>query len=315
MLSNFIKHSLSMDGKHDIIDIYSEQSIIIPNQLNFLQIVTQLRTDGVKFIDFVSDFDSTLTRKASHLRDGSDSSYAIYSHSPYFSNELKETKNKLYHQYAPIERDSTMPVEKREELMQEWYSKTIELVSSQVLTEKQLEESLLLTNMKLRHGVIELFDIISHYEVPLYIISAGIIDIISKFIKLAVPFEMLKNMQIIANGKIDGHYMKPFVTATNKDKFLTKERYPNLRKNAIVVGDLVDDISMVSKSAYKSMLKIGFFNTIHNDDSSIDPYLKNYDIILKGNGSLYHICYILSKIIDIPMTYQENELSQLLNKI
>ena len=43
-------------------------------------------------------------------------------------------------------------------------------------------------------------------------------------------------------------------------------------------------------------MKIGFFNDIVGDSTTLEDYTKNFDLIIKGTGSLIHITKLLSFI-------------------
>jgi 2-hydroxy-3-keto-5-methylthiopentenyl-1-phosphate phosphatase len=191
----------------------------------------------------------------------------------------------------------------KDKLMQEWYSRTLELVSSHKLSSEQIQESIYCTSMKLRHSSDELFKFATLLSIPMYVISAGIKEIIIKFLEMSIPSEFLTGVTLIANAC--SKQTMPYVTTTNKDKFLHRSKFP-LRRNAILIGDLTEDVVMVANSDYKNVIKIGFMNGVMNKEYSQTLYTQSYDVVIKGNGSMDHVLYLLSVIAMKPYVYKPN---------
>ena len=56
-------------------------------------------------------------------------------------------------------------------------------------------------------------------------------------------------------------FQKPLVTSMTKQMVLNYEHYPNLRKNAILMGDIIDDITMAENIKHENLLTVGFLNS------------------------------------------------------
>jgi len=69
-----------------------------------------------------------------------------------------------------------------------------------------------------------------------------------------------------------------FVNEINKEKIQHHKR-----KNAIVVGDLVEDITMINDTDFNQILKIGFLNDMKNEHL-LDNYLAAYDVVVCRDG-------------------------------
>ena len=61
-------------------------------------------------------------------------------------------------------------------------------------------------------------------------------------------------------GLVTG-YSKPLITSGNKQEIIYDKVGVELRRNAIVMGDIVEDGSMVRDSAHNVLLRVGFLNS------------------------------------------------------
>ncbi len=60
-----------------------------------------------------------------------------------------------------------------------------------------------------------------------------------------------------------------------------------MKKNVIVMGDLLEDIQMVRKQEHGVVLKIGFLNDYSiASQEMINEFLNSFDIVITDDGSL-----------------------------
>ena len=114
----------------------------------------------------VIDFDKTITSADSE--DSWDASGKT------LGDDFKEKMNSLYKYYAPIEVDYTLKKEKKEKLMEEWYTKCMNLYFEYKLTKEQLLQSVRNSNVIFREGAEEFICNLNKYNIPIIIVSAGI---------------------------------------------------------------------------------------------------------------------------------------------
>lgn len=58
-------------------------------------------------------------------------------------------------------------------------------------------------------------------------------------------------------------FAKPVIHSLNKKEFIYNENtIKKFRKNVIIMGDLIEDISMACPNNHDNILKIGFLNNI-----------------------------------------------------
>jgi len=66
-----------------------------------------------------------------------------------------------------------------------------------------------------------------------------------------------------------------------------------LRKNVIVMGDLITDAYMAKTQEHETILRVGFLNTEEHYAQQIDKFMKTFDIIVYRDGSLCPIVHTL----------------------
>lgn len=69
-----------------------------------------------------------------------------------------------------------------------------------------------------------------------------------------------------------------------------------MRKNVLVLGDLVTDIDMVDPKRHDKLLKVGFLN--HKDaEYLLDHYKKHYDVVVTRDGPLLPVNILMDSIL------------------
>lgn len=85
----------------------------------------------------------------------------------------------------------------------------------------------------------------------------------------------------------------------NKNEFVNEiseeQLRPVLRKNVIVMGDIVEDIDMVDPSKHDQVLKVGFLNSKKNEHL-LDHYMENFDLVVTRDGPLNPANLIMSAV-------------------
>ena len=95
-------------------------------------------------------------------------------------------------------------------------------------------------------------------------------------------------------------YDRRVLHSMNKREFVNeiyKEELQNsMRKNVIVLGDLVTDIAMVEPSRHEQTLKVGYLNKIQNEHL-FDFYMESFDVVIYRDGPLVPVNMIMDTII------------------
>ena len=134
-----------------------------------------------------------------------------------------------------------------------------------------------------RFGLGEFLQNCKKMDLPLFVVSAGIGEIIeASFYAILHNGEIDKhggdelrefyhnNVKILSNTfiydeNIGIDYCRPLVHILNKQTFIydgenAKERL--FKKNVIIMGDILEDVKMVRTSMHEVQLKIGFMNDL-----------------------------------------------------
>ena len=113
--------------------------------------------------------------------------------------------------------------------------------------------------MRLRDGAIDFFNILADREIPLLILSAGIGNVISKFLNLRAL--LTSNVTVTANKLIfDAHgivagFCEPVIHSFNKARHAsTPQGY------VLLLGDTIEDAQMVNDADATHVIRMGFLN-------------------------------------------------------
>jgi hypothetical protein len=63
------------------------------------------------------------------------------------------------------------------------------------------------------------------------------------------------------------------------------------------MGDVLEDATMVNDEVHDIVLKIGYLNQYENE--VLDEYLKQFDLVVVGDGSLNIVPYLIQKMFKL----------------
>ncbi|XP_026699623.1 cytosolic 5'-nucleotidase 3A [Athene cunicularia] len=158
--------------------------------------------------------------------------------------------------------------------------------------------------VKIREGYENFFDKLSEHNIPVFIFSAGIGDILEEVIHQAGVYH--SNVKVVSNfmdfdenGILKG-FKGELIHVYNKHDGALKntEYFKQLKDNSniILLGDSQGDLSMADGVAnVEHILKIGYLND--KVDELLEKYMDSYDIVLVKDESLEVANSILQKIL------------------
>ncbi|KAM5309866.1 7-methylguanosine phosphate-specific 5'-nucleotidase isoform 2-T4 [Glossophaga mutica] len=160
------------------------------------EIVSALRRGGGDRLQVISDFDMTLSRFAC---DGKrcPSSYNILDNSKMVSEECRKELNALLHHYYPIEIDPHRTVKEKLPHMVEWWTKAHDLLCQQKIQKCQIAQVVRESSAMLREGYRTFFNTLYQNNIPLFIFSAGIGDVLEEIIRQMKVLH--PNIHIVSN--------------------------------------------------------------------------------------------------------------------
>ncbi|NWS35924.1 5NT3B nucleotidase, partial [Polioptila caerulea] len=258
----------------------------------------------------ISDFDMTLSRFGCNGR-RCPTSHNILDTSRVISEDGKRKLKDLLHYYYPIEIDPNRTLEEKRPLMVEWWTKAHELLVQQKIHKGDIAQIVRESEAMLRYGhemwwdgFKEFFDQLHKNNVPLFIFSAGIGDILEEIIRQANVF--YSNVNVVSNYmdfNDDGvltHFKGPLIHTYNKNNTVLQGtgyfQQLSTRTSIILLGDSMGDLTMADGvPSVENILKIGFLND--KVEERRGKYLDSFDIVLESDETLDVVNGILRHIL------------------
>jgi 5'-nucleotidase len=265
--------------------------ILITNPKLFEEKKNKFIQGGASSLQIVADFDKTLTSAFYHGEKANTAIAQLRNHTLLGEDYAKKAFD-LFNQYHPIELDSTLSIKEKIPLMEEWWSKHLQIIVQYGMSRKVVGKVITIQSKFMRKSFRQLFKILADNKIPILVLSSGLGDVIEGMLKKKRIFT--KNIHIISNyfdfdkeGKAIG-YKGKIIHVFNKDESQIKgtphfERILS-RKNVILLGDSLGDLKMVGQIKFDEIIKIGFLE--ENVDGQLEEFKKNFDVILLGDSSL-----------------------------
>jgi HAD superfamily hydrolase (TIGR01544 family) len=274
--------------------------IHIENKELFEKKLLQIKKGGANSFHVIADFDRTLTEPGEKGEKGSSSYDPI--NKGITSEEFKKKEKEMFDYYYPIEISNTISQKEKDKAMEEWWDKYFSLAIKCGLDKKQMDKIIFESQMLWRKDIKEFFKILEESNIPLLIFSAGVGNMIDG--QLRKNNFLTNNVHIVSNffefdkeGKGASH-TKPCIHTFNKNESHIKSQdYKNevlKRKNVILLGDSVGDLTMADGMEHDTVIKIGFLN--HKDEKKEEIYNKSFDVVIKNEG-MENINKLLKKIL------------------
>jgi HAD superfamily hydrolase (TIGR01544 family) len=177
------------------------------------------------------------------------------------------------------------------DVMQQWYAASEELAVSTQFTVDQIREHMDQQPLILRNGVTALLNYCKDYGVDCYIISAGLGDLIVNVLQPVIDVKNCDNIHVISNFMVKNDkdvivgFTTPMITPPTKNLILNKKLLPSLKKNTILIGDVITDLKMAENVNSETLISIGYLN---KKPELVDQYLKSFDIVILNDGDFHY---------------------------
>lgn len=247
----------------------------------------------------ISDFDGTLS-----LAHGAQRKYmTTFGVTRLFLGKEYEAKaTELYNYYYPLEISQKLSDEDRKKFMKEWWERAMELLVHYQFSESIIGEIIKGNYIKPRFALDQLINLVTNFRVPVWVISAGLGDIIAKYFQ---EIRFLDDINIHSNflnfdkdGEITGFDTAKCVCNFDKNRSLHKNKIylkgQKTRQFKIVLGDSIDDVSFIEDRS--KAISIGFLED--NEKARIEVFKKNFDIVLTKNQSLEYVNSLIRLLLD-----------------
>lgn len=234
----------------------------------------------------------TLSKTTANGKPG-DTSYGAIVQASCMPEDFREKASAVQAKYYPMEVAMDLSFEEKSDLMVEWWNAIHGLMIQAGFQKRWIPGVVSECNIVLRDGANEFFDILHHWSIPLYIISAGLGDIIEEAINKESTLH--SNSRIVANymdfdeegqlqgfkGKMIHSFNKKNIVNYSKESFERTDHCSNL----ILLGDSLGDPTMADgMKKVDTILKIGFLN--EEGDERLDAYKNIYDIVITTDETM-----------------------------
>ncbi|EOA28848.1 hypothetical protein CARUB_v10025092mg [Capsella rubella] len=276
--------------------------------------ITQIRIAGPSKFQVIADFDATLTRYRVNGLRGQTSHGLLQQGDAYYDAK----RQALYDHYHPLEISPVIPIDEKTKLMEEWWSKTHELLIEGGLTYAAIKKSVANSSIAFREGVTELFEFLEKKEIPVLIFSAGLADVIEEVLRQNLH-RTFKNVKIVSNRMVfndDGQLVSfkgKLIHVLNKNEHALDMAAPlhdqlgvdtgeedeenanmKQRTNVLLMGDHLGDLRMSDGLNYETRISIGFLND--NIEKSLESYREAFDVVYLNDAPMWGALELVSQL-------------------
>ncbi|KAG8442737.1 hypothetical protein GDO86_011513 [Hymenochirus boettgeri] len=282
---------------------FLKKSVHIKDPARVEQIISGLIKGGASKLQVITDFDMTLS-KFSHNGKRCPTCHNIIDNCKLITDESRRKLFQLKEKYYAIEIDPNLTIKEKIPYMVEWYTQSHTLLIDQRLQKEKLSEAVRESDVMLKNGYEAFFRKLNECNVPVFIFSAGLGDILEEVIRQAAVY--YSNIKVISNfmdfdenGIITGFKGELIHVYNKHNGALKNTEYFSLQKNnsnIILLGDSLGDLTMADGVPnVENILKIGFLND--KVEELIEKYMDSYDIVLIKDDTLDVANSIIEKIL------------------
>lgn len=232
------------------------------------------------------DFDRTITEAQSI------SAWRVLYYSELLGKKFKQKYAEIHDETELSESESN---EAKQKAFEQRFMSYMELLRDCHFNKDILERAVEKTDLTLRDGAEEFFRKMYENNIPVIIISCSLKNVIEEYIKQNHVY--YDNIYIYANyldmnGKKENNVAN--VTPYSKNKIEFSKELNEIIKDkryTILLGDIPDDINMVSKEKLNHTITIGFLEK--DIEKNLEKYNKTFDIVLTNGASFKDVLEII----------------------
>ncbi|XP_029445639.1 cytosolic 5'-nucleotidase 3A isoform X2 [Rhinatrema bivittatum] len=282
---------------------FQKKTVHIKDPKRVEEIICGLIKGGAVKLQVITDFDMTLSRFSNNGK-RCPTCHNIIDNCKLITEECRQKLYQLKETYYPIEIDPNLTIEEKYPYMVEWYTKSHTLLVEQRLQKDKFAEIVRESDVILKEGYEIFFDKLNEHNIPVFIFSAGIGDILEEVVRQSSVYH--SNVKVVSNfmdfddnGVLKGFKGELIHVYNKHDGALKSTEYFNQLKdnsNIILLGDSLGDLTMADGVAnVENILKVGYLND--KVDELLEKYMDNYDIVLVKDETLDVVNSILQKIM------------------
>ena len=231
------------------------------------------------------DFDRTITKG------GSISCWNILNYSTLLGPDFIKRRKEIHNRPKPSGDDKIMI-----EYYQDKFKRYLELQEDFNLNDTMIENAVREIPIVFRDYAKDFLKKMYKLKIPVIIISCNIKNIIEKVLGEHNCYydniEIYSNYYDYSEQRNHIYYVTPY--SKNKISFSdeTNKMIEN-RKYVILLGDMVEDIKMVSQDKLIDTITIGFLDEDKGIEINLGKYQSNFDVVLTNNSSFEDVMKIL----------------------
>ena len=209
--------------------------------------------------------------------------------------------------------------------MEEWWETDTGNICKEKLSHDNFRDIAESCGINFRKGIHDLLDFKRKNDMPMLVVSAGVGELIKAWFEIVTeergsnidelkPFGIVSNLGIFENNELI-KFNLPLVHIMNKAKHVKKfvddqieldaQHHHHLRSNIIVMGDIIEDLQMISDIKWDNIIKIGFLNNMDIDSHLEEEYVKAFDIVILHDGNLWPVTALLELFKDRKITWKD----------
>jgi len=256
---------------------------------NILRKLKFFTGSGRDKLHLLLDFDRTLTKSKNELGENVTTWEILRVHLP---QEAQKEYQQFYKKYRRLETENKMAVS--DAII--WWERILNLFQENELKwldiAKDVEE-----RIPIRPCAKELFEICEKKNIPTIIISAGIKDIIELWcqrFEISPTIILFTNLTFSSEGYMNGWDKDSLIHVLNKKEKGHKEveKIKLKRPNTILVGDSLDDASMIEGG--ENVLRIAVYEPRKDDKiKKVKEFTERFNLVIK-DGTFRPVREILS---------------------
>eukprot|EP00794_Sanderia_malayensis_P017512 gene17512-19262_t len=284
-------------GIFDSTDVYVRDPATLRGKLRHLV------EDGKNKLQVLSDFDMTISKYLVGGERG-DTSHGAIEKATCMPADFRMKALELKSKYAPLEHSLELSYQEKSDLMVEWWSGIHALMLEAGFERRWIPGVVSEATICLRDGADEFFEILKEDRIPLYIVSAGVGDIIEEAItKESTLYENTKIISNFMDFNETGHligFKGELLHSYNKKEIVNHASAyfdeSSDRTNLMLIGDTLGDPTMSDGMKHLStVLKIGFLN--YDSDAALDAYEQVYDIVIVNDHTMDVINVFIQELV------------------
>ena len=229
------------------------------------------------------DFDRTLTKGHSI------SCWRVLYYSNLLGKDFQKKYDEIHDKTFPKDNESK---EIKKQAYSDRFKEYMELLKQNNFNNDIVRKAVQATDLQLRDGAKEFLNKMYHMNVPVIIVSCSIGNVLKEYLKFNDCY--YENIQVYANyfDNRGNHICN--VTPYNKNEIVFSEKVKDKisnRKYILLLGDIIDDISMVSEEKLNDTIAVGFLDK--RTEQNLETYKSNFDIVLTDNASFDEVNQII----------------------